>query len=289
MVLSPALAETLLFQPSRGDPGPPPILLGVPGQTVWLAGSDGVRIQGWWFPSSPSSPGATSRDGSEAFPSGADEPWRGNATPPAPAVLLLHGNAGDISHRTPLAEGLLGQGISVLLLEYRGYGASQGEPSEAGFMEDAKAGMDFLVEKVGTPDRVVVFGRSMGGAVAAGLAGVRPPGALILEASFTSLEAMARRLYPILPGVLFRRLKGRFDTLDRVKGVRSPVLIVHGTRDEIVPFEMGEALLAAAPEPKAWLPVEGAGHNDVFWVGGSEYFKSLGRFIRESLRPRPEP
>jgi len=283
MVLSPALAETLLFQPSRGDPGPPPTLLGVPGEIVWLEGSDGVRIQSWWFSASPTSPGAESDDGSDALSGESGESRGGDPAPVSAAVLLLHGNAGDISHRTPMAEGLLGQGISVLLLEYRGYGASQGKPSEAGFLEDAKAGMDFLVEQVGTPDRVVIFGRSMGGAVAAGLARIRPPAALILEASFTSLEAMARKLYPILPGVLFRRLRGQFDTLGQLKGVRSPVLVVHGTRDEIVPFEMGEALLAAVPEPKAWLPVRGAGHNDVFWVGGSEYFNTLGGFIRESL------
>lgn len=288
MVLSPALAETLLFQPSRGDPGPPPTLAGIPGKTVWLEGSDGVQIQGWWFPKVGPSAAGPPADSTETTPDNLAEPRIADPVSPSPAVLLLHGNAGDISHRTPLAEGLLQQGMSVLLLEYRGYGASQGRPGEAGFLEDAKAGMDFLVQEVGSPDRVVVFGRSMGGAVAAGLASIRPPGALILEASFTSLEAMARRLYPILPRVLFRRLKGRFDTLQLVKGVTSPVLVVHGTGDEIVPFEMGEALLAAAPEPKAWLPVQGAGHNDVFWVGGPDYFRSLARFVRESLQAPSE-
>lgn len=269
MVLSPALAEILLFQPSRGDPGPPPTLAGVRGENLRLRTSDGVGIQGWWFPFFR--PGF--QDGQSAA----------NPLDPSPAVLLLHGNAGDISHRAPLAEGLLREGISVLLLEYRGYGASEGKPSEEGFILDAMAGMDFLEEKVENAGRVVVFGRSMGGAVAAGLSSLRPSGALILEASFTSLEAMGRALYPFLPGFLFRRLRGRFDTLEKVKKVEVPVLVIHGTRDEIVPLSMGETLYAAASEPRAWYAVQGAGHNDVFWVGGEEYFRELAQFIRRSL------
>ncbi len=270
MVLSPTLAEALLFQPSRGDPGPPPSLGGVRGEALWFRASDGVKIHGWWFHfSSSGSPG-----GQEA-PSPRDSP---------PAVLLLHGNAGDISHRTPLAEGLLREGLSVLLLEYRGYGASEGRPGEEGFILDAMAGMEFLEEKSGGAGRVAVFGRSMGGAVAVGLASRHPPGALILEAAFTSLEAMGRTLYPFLPGFLFRRLRGRFDTLEKMREVQAPVLVIHGTRDEIVPFSMGEALYAAAPEARAWYPVREAGHNDVFWVGGREYFQELARFIRRSVQ-----
>ena len=259
LLLSPTLAEKLLYQPTRGDPGPLPTLSGVTGEAVTLEASDGVRIQAWWF----------------------------RRSTPAPAVLFLHGNAGDISHRTSLAEGLLEEEISVLLLEYRGYGGSEGRPGEEGFHLDAMAGMDFLEEQLGGSGEIVIFGRSMGGAVAAGLARVRPSGGLILEAAFTSLEAMARTLYPFLPGFLFRRLKGRFDTLEMVKEARAPVFVVHGTRDEVVPFRMGETLFAEAPAPKGWYEVEGAGHNDVFWVGGSEYFRILARFVRRSVSGSP--
>lgn len=261
MVLSPALAEALLFQPSRGDPGKPPVLAETPGEALVLKTSDGVRIQGWWYDRRP-----------------------GDA---APAVLFLHGNAGDISHRTPIAQGLLEQGFSVLLLEYRGYGGSEGRAGEEGLSLDAEAGMDFLEERVGNPGRIVIFGRSMGGAVAARLAATRPSGGLILESSFTSLEAMAGTLYPFLPGFLFRRLRGRFDTLESVKDVRAPIFVIHGAQDEIVPFRMGEALFAGAAEPKEWLTIDGAGHNDTFWVGGDAYFEAIGAFVRKNIGGEP--
>jgi fermentation-respiration switch protein FrsA (DUF1100 family) len=209
-----------------------------------------------------------------------------------PAILFLHGNAGDISHRTPLAEGFLREGLSVLLLEYRGYGGSEGSPSEDGFHLDAVAAHDFLAMKSGGAHRVVVFGRSMGGVVAARLAASRPCGALILESTFTSLEAMGRELYPILPGFLFRRLKGRFSALEWVGGVGAPVLIIHGNRDEIVPVDHGRELLAAAPEPKIWMEIEGARHNDVFWIGGVSYFRRIAGFAAEWMRggsPSGEP
>lgn len=257
MVFSPSLAEFLLFQPSKGDPGPPPPLLGMSGTSILLRTSDEVRIQGWWY----------------EYP----------GEKPAPAVLFFHGNAGDISHRTPIAQGLLEEGLSVLLLEYRGYGGSEGRPGEEGLALDAEAGMDFVEMRAGGAKRVVVFGRSMGGAVAAGLAARREPGGLILEASFTSLEAMARALYPIIPGFLFRRLRGRFDTLRDLGRVRAPVLVIHGTEDEIVPFRMGEELFASAPLGRAWLPVDGAGHNDVYWRGGKPYFTAIGDFVRECV------
>lgn len=262
MILSPALAEALLFQPSRGDPGAPPDLSGVHGEVAWITASDGVRIQGWWYPA----PGGTM-----SVQLGDDAP---------PAVLLLHGNAGDISNRTPLARGLLEEGCSVLLLEYRGYGGSEGVPSEEGLHLDAVAGLDFLSDRGLTPGRIIVLGRSMGGAVAARLAAARPVGGVILESAFTSLHGMARALYPFLPGFLLHRLRGRFDTLKAVEELSVPILVVHGTRDEIVPFDMGRQLLEAAGSGAGWYPVEDAGHNDLFWVRGEEYFRTLGGFIR---------
>lgn len=184
--------------------------------------------------------------------------------------------------------GLLSSGLSVLLLEYRGYGGSGGSPSEEGLHLDAVAGHEYLSRRLGSPETVVVFGRSMGGAVAARLAAERTVGALIVEASFTSLEAMARSLYPFLPGFLFNRIKGRFDTLSRLSEVDAPILVVHGSEDEIVPLEMGKALAGAAGPAGEWLEVDGAGHNDVFWVGGREYFGRLARFVGERVRGESE-
>lgn len=272
MVLSPRLAESLLFQPSRGDPGHPPLLLGVQGSDVRLQTADGVNVHGWWYP---------------AVGSGVESGGRASPHSSSPAVLFLHGNAGDISDRTGLAEGLLAQGLSVFLLEYRGYGGSDGSPSEEGLHLDALAGYDFLLAQVGSADDVVIFGRSMGGAVAARLGAERSPGAVILEAAFESLEAMGRSIYPFLPGFLFRRLRGRFDTLSRVPEIECPVLIVHGSEDEIVPLAMGRTLYQASGGNGEWMQVEGAGHNDVFWVGGGEYFQRLAAFVRSTKRGEP--
>lgn len=235
-----------------------------------LSTADGVRIQAWWYESK----GKASPTEGVVFASNVSPP------DPAPAILFLHGNAGDISNRTPLAEGLLREGLSVLLLEYRGYGGSEGSPSEEGLHLDARAGHAFLVEQVGRSDRIVVFGRSMGGAVAAHLAAELPSGGLVLEASFTSLEGMGRVLYPIIPGFFFHRLRGRFSTLDWIRKVEVPLLVIHGTDDELVPVRFGQELLAAGGEPKDWLGVEGAGHNDVYWIGGPSYFRRIGAFVK---------
>jgi fermentation-respiration switch protein FrsA (DUF1100 family) len=187
-----------------------------------------------------------------------------------------------------MARGLLREGLSVLLLEYRGYGGSEGTPSEDGLSADALAGYEFMVEQVGDPRGIVVLGRSMGGAVAARLVADQPTGGLILESAFTSLGAMARTLYPFLPGFFFRRLRGRFDTLAKVREVEVPVLVVHGAEDEIVPFQMGRVLYDAVEgSDRQWMEVPGAGHNDVFWVGGEGYFRALGAFVRGSARGGP--
>jgi fermentation-respiration switch protein FrsA (DUF1100 family) len=127
----------------------------------------------------------------------------------------------------------------------------------------------------------------MGGAVGAGLAAARPTGGLILESAFTSLEAMAREIYPFVPRVLFRRLKGRFDTMAAVREASVPMLVVHGTEDEVVPLRMGEELYKAGGRWGEWMEVAGAGHNDVFRVGGAAYFRALGDFIRRTAGGEP--
>lgn len=251
VIVSPALAEHLLFYPDRRDPGAPPVLASVAGERVELETSDGVGIFGWWY----GPPDASA------------------------AVLLLHGNAGNVAGRTVLAEGLVAREIGVFLLEYRGYGGNPGEPSIEGTIRDAEAGLDFVARRAGGEERTVLFGRSLGGAVGMQALEGRRVGAVILESTFTSLEAMARSVYPWLPGLLFRRLRGLLDTRSAVARLDAPLLVVHGSRDDLVPAEMGRQLLEAGPGPREWYEVPGAGHNDVFVVGGAAYFDRLARFL----------
>lgn len=251
VIVSPALAEHLLFFPDRRDPGPPPALASVPGERVRLETADGLEIFGWWYAPSDS----------------------------APAVLLLHGNAGSIGGRTPLAEGLLARGLAVLLLEYRGYGGNPGEPSIDGAIRDAEAGLRFVSDRAGGPERTVLFGRSLGGAVGMQALEGREVGAVILESTFTSLEAMASSVYPWLPGFLFRRLRGLLDTVSAAGRLDAPLLVVHGSEDTLVPPEMGRELLESAQGPAEWYEVPGAGHNDVFVVGGESYFDRVSGFV----------
>lgn len=255
VIVSPALAEHLLFLPDRRDPGEPPPLASVPGARVEIEAEDGMAVYGWWYEAG---------DG-------------------RPVVLLLHGNAGHVGGRTPLARGLVSRGLSVLLLEYRGYGGAPGEPTIPGVIRDAEAGLRFVAERAGGPEGAVLFGRSLGGAVGMQALEGRRVGGVILESTFTSLEAMGRSVYPWLPGIVFRRLRGLLDTRAAVAALEAPLLVVHGTNDGLVPPRMGRELLDAAPGPAEWYPVPGAGHNDVFFVGGEEYFDRLARFVESRV------
>jgi fermentation-respiration switch protein FrsA (DUF1100 family) len=241
------IVDGMLFHPTPGvDLRPEQI--GLTSEDVYLETEDGVRIHGFWLPA----PGATR------------------------AILFLHGNAGNASHRLPNAAGLVGLGASVLLLDYRGYGLSEGTPSEAGLMADARAGLAHLVERRGVPEeRVVVFGRSLGGAVAVDLVQDRSVAGVILESTFTSLADMARGILPLAAPFV----RGRYDSRAKISKLRAPLLAFHGDRDEIVPYALGRALFEAAPEPKAFETLSGAGHNDTVEVGGRLYFERIRRFL----------
>lgn len=252
VIVSPGLAERFLFLPDPGDPGAPPELEGVSGRTVTLDTSDGLSLRSWWY----------------------------EAGPDAPAVLLLHGNAGNVADRLPLARGLTSRGISVFLLEYRGFGGNPGRPTVEGAVRDVRAGLDFVSEAVGE-DRVVLFGRSVGGAVGVVALEERRVAGLVLEATFTSLEEIAREVYPILPGFVFRRLRGHLDARAALARREEPVLVIHGRRDRIVPPAMGRELWETARGEKEWYPVDGAGHNDPFAVAGDAYFDRIAAFVRD--------
>jgi uncharacterized protein len=256
LMISPRVAEFFLFLPGRGDPGPAPRVAGIQGEDVSLEARDGTRVHAWWF----------------------------EAAPDAPAVLFLHGNAGTIGDRVFQAEGMLGHGVSILLLSYRGYGRSEGRPSKAGVIMDAGAALGWLEARVGGRERIVLHGRSLGGAVAGGLLETEGGVAgLVLESSFTDLEAMAAAVYPFIPRFLLRRLKGHLDTPRALARARFPVLVIHGTRDRIVPVEMGRALHEASPPGTRLLEVPGAGHNDLPWVAGPDYFRQVADFVREAV------
>jgi fermentation-respiration switch protein FrsA (DUF1100 family) len=201
-------------------------------------------------------------------------------------VLVCHGNAGNISHRLERAR-LMQQrlGASVLLFDYRGYGRSSGSPDEEGTYRDARAAYRHLVDDKGiAAERLLLFGESLGAAVAVQLALEKPAAALVLESAFTSIPDMARAAYPFLPpvGALIRT---RYETLAKVPRLRVPLLVLHGERDEIVPFDQGRRVFEAAPEPKRFFAIPGAGHNDTYLSGGEPYWRAFEDFLLSLPQP----
>jgi fermentation-respiration switch protein FrsA (DUF1100 family) len=249
-----SLSQRLIFQPTPGlDIRPEQ--LGLDSENVYLESEPGVRVHAFYL----RSPGASR------------------------AILFLHGNAGNASHRLPNAAELVGLGAHVLLLDYRGYGLSEGEPSEAGTYADARVALEHLLNDRGLPEsRIVLFGRSLGGAVAVDVAQGRKLGGVVLESTWTSARDVARAI-SWLP--LWFLLRERFDSVSKISRVRTPLLFFHGDRDEIVPFELGRALYEAAHEPKHFETLRGAGHNDTVVVGGRRYFERIGRFLDEVVPP----
>lgn len=231
-------------------------------EPVTLGTEDGLRLDAWWVPA------RTSRG----------------------ALLFLHGNAGNISHRLDSIEQFHRLGLSVLILDYRGYGRSEGSPSEAGTAHDARAGWHWLRETAGlSPGEIVLFGRSLGAAVAANLArelkDEARPAALILESAFRSVPELAQRLYPILPARWLSRFD--YDTAAYVAESEAPVLVIHSREDDIIPFAEGEAVHAAAPEPKRMLVIGGS-HNTGFLESEAVYLAGIEAFLTE-LAGLPAP
>jgi hypothetical protein len=203
--------------------------------------------------------------------------WYIHATNPVGVVLFFHGNAGNISHRLDSIEIFQELDLDVLIIDYRGYGQSSGSTSEQGTYLDAQAAWDYLVDSRGiAPGNIVIFGRSLGGAVASWLAARATPAAVILESCFTSGPDMGARLYPFLPVRLITRLK--YPVKEHVKLVSSPLLIIHSQQDEIIPFDMGQSIFAAAPEPKEMLVISGD-HNGGFLMNRHQYLAAIGKFL----------
>ncbi len=223
---------------------------------------DGLKLHGWWHP------GARRQEDGQA-----------------PVLLWCHGNAGNISHRADDALAFAQEGLAFLLFDYRGYGRSDGKPSEHGLNLDAEAAFDYLTGQRGIrPERIVCFGRSLGAAVALHVALRRKPAGLIMEGAFESAPAIALRKIPIPPLVLFMR--NQFNNLGMIGYLRVPLLMVHGSDDRLVPIQHGRQVYEAAPGPKEFYTVEGAGHNETSAVGGQAYYEKLARFCFQCVRPK---
>ena len=205
--------------------------------------------------------------------------------PSSRVLLFFHGNAGNISHRLASIRQFASLDLSIFIIDYRGYGASGGRPSETGLQLDAEAAWRHLTEtrKV-APENIVIFGRSLGGSVAAWLAARRQPAALIVESAFTSVPDIAQELYPWLPARWLSRQK--HATREYVRGVRCPVLVIHSRDDEIIPYHHGESIFAAANEPRAFLALEG-GHNDAWLLDEQRYLAGIRSFL--SAVPSTDP
>lgn len=203
------------------------------------------------------------------------------APPKSAAILYLRGNDGNLGGEVERLATLRRLGLPVLAIDYRGYGASSGpSPSEATIYEDATAAWDHLVltERI-DPRRIIVYGHSLGGAVAVELALRRPPAcAVVLESTFTAMAEMGRHRYPLLP--VNWLLTERFDTASKISRLNLPMLFVHGKNDDIVPFEMSERLFRAAGEAKQMLLIEGAGHEDALMIGARDVAAAIQRLLQ---------
>jgi len=233
-----------------------PADVGLRYEDVRLTASDGVALHGWFVPAAGDARGT---------------------------LLFFHGNAGNISHRLESVRQFHDLGLDVLIVDYRGYGQSEGKPSEQGTYRDAEAAWQHLThERAVAPSRIVVFGRSVGGSVAAWLAANREPGALIVESSFSSLPALAAELYWFLPVRWLSRF--RYPTADYVAAADCPVLVVHSRDDDIIPFHHGREIYEAAGEPREFLELSGP-HNGAHVLSEERYLEGLDRFLADALPP----
>ncbi|ANB03536.1 alpha/beta hydrolase [Ectothiorhodospira sp. BSL-9] len=241
---------------------------GLPYEEVWLDTEDGERLHAWFIPA---------REGAEGQAGAQSNECR------APVLLFLHGNAGNISHRLESLDIFHRIGLSVLILDYRGYGKSSGSPTEEGTYRDALAGWHHLVEERDyAPEEVVIFGRSLGAAVAAYTGAQVQPGALILESAFTSAPDLGAELYPWVP--VRTLLRFEYDTRRALEQVESPILLAHSRDDEIVPHSHLERLKQAAGQAREVSVLEmRGGHNDGFMRSGEDYVRGLGGFLEKSF------
>ncbi|MEE8149864.1 MAG: alpha/beta hydrolase [candidate division Zixibacteria bacterium] len=195
----------------------------------------------------------------------------------ARTVLVCHGNGGNISHRLETVIFLLQRGVNVMMFDYRGYGRSSGRPRETNTYDDVKAAYDWLIsEKSAIPDDIIIFGRSLGGAVAVDLASKENCGGLIVESSFDSAREMAKGYFPFFPAGLL--IKYSYDSISKISKVNCPKLFTHSPADDLVPFDRGKKLFEAAPEPKSFYEISG-GHNERTYLDDPGYIKAIDNLL----------
>jgi fermentation-respiration switch protein FrsA (DUF1100 family) len=227
---------------------------GLPAEDDWFESEDGAKLHGWWIPH----PAA----------------WG--------TILYCHGNNGNITNRIEALSNLRRLGVNLFAFDYRGYGRSEGEPTEAGLYRDVRAAFDHLLAARGeSPKSILLFGHSLGGAVAIDAAVNRPAAGLVVQSSFTQVRDMARTIYPGVPLHLIAR--NQFRSIEKVRLLAMPKLFIHGTADATVPIDHGRRLFAAASEPKEWYEVPRAGHSELHRHGGLRYYGRLQRFGRLCL------
>ena len=240
----------LIFFPSR-TLAAAPADFGLRAEELSITAADGVSLHGWWIQG------------------------------PGDRVLIwYHGNAGNIGDRLHNARWFVDRlGVDVVLVDYRGYGRSRGTPDEEGVYLDGLAIYDAVAARSVRAEDIVLFGRSLGGAVAIETALLRPAGALVLEAVFRSVPALAREHYWFVPSAVIRT---RMDNESKIRRVQAPTLLLHGDRDGIVPLAHGRRLFELAASPARLHVIEGAGHNDTYLVGGEPYAEMWGAFLRDT-------
>jgi fermentation-respiration switch protein FrsA (DUF1100 family) len=246
------LEQKGLYHPYKDIPETPKNL-GIPFEEIDFKTADGQTLNGWFAP----------------------------AKDARITVLYFHGNAGNISHRLHKVKFFHEMGVNFFIFDYRGYGKSTGTPGEKGLYSDAQAAYDYVASRNDVDNnKIVVYGKSLGGPVAADLCVNRKAAALILEGSFASVVLRAQQLYPFLPMRLL--VVQKYDTMAKVKHLLIPKLIAHGRQDEVISFHHGEILFGAAAQPKQFLPFEG-GHNDDIFVVSPAYTDALNTFFRKYL------
>ena len=242
------LERSLLFHPRPYHPDDNWQPAGLPLENVRFQSGDGTKLHGWYVPHPR----------------------------PRGVVLFCHGNAGNITHRVGMLQTLHERvGVSVMIFDYRGYGWSGGTPTEAGVLTDARAARAWLANRAGVAeDRIVLMGRSLGGAVAVDLAAGDGARALVLQSTFTSVPDVAAALYPLLPARLLMRT--RFDSAAKIGRYRGPLLQSHGDADRIIPYRLGRRLHDMANQPKQFITIRGGDHND---PQTAEYYEALVAFL----------
>jgi pimeloyl-ACP methyl ester carboxylesterase len=278
--------ERLAF-PAPRAPVPDPQRVGVTnGERVELVSGDGTKLVGWYLAPRLAEVGEV-RGGQGRL--GEVEPARNNLPKPpqppptSPALLWFYGNGENIAAIWPIVREFQPPGTAVLVVDYPGYGGSGGTATEAGLYAAAEAAYAMLAARRDIdPDRIYVYGRSLGSAAATYTAAQHPVAGLVLESPFTNARDMARHMYAILPRFT---LTLHLDNLANIKRIHCPTLVFHGDADRLVPTAMGLAVAAAAAGPVEVVFIHGAGHNDTYTIGGREYRDKLWEFLRRPVRP----